>query len=558
MKFSIGKLFAILFVMLLFSTVFFSASIIIDAQYGSDVYLNSRFLGTVLESPHVFEVENPTSGNLVIKKNGYSVYSVPIDPLGKEIYVEAIQIPLAKIRLNMNVESATIEYEFMNNLMTEKIQNNQEIEIPYNVEKIQIKKDGYFEKSVTFELNPFDKKNLDIQLLSLDEILIESNPKDAQIFLDGKFIGETPLIIKREDYSKITLKKEGYLQTTIKTLSEKDKTTVFLNPGVDLFVDSSPKDVGIFIDGKYIGNTPLEGIFPEGTYEMNLSKLGYQPKNLIIDLTSESLNKYFFEMEQSSNIIYFLNSNDYEFNIDGRNLGKGINAIVLDDYTHLIRTSKKDYILEFSINKNNYQGEQYLDLEKFSTINVFSLDYSHASFLGDTQKIPAFFTVSMLNSPNFATVRNLNRTYNILLEPSQSKDVFMGEGFGVLFITSNVEKPLIYIDGKFVSPEEFYGYPLKNGVYNIEARKFNEIKQQKITVRNGEKTYIHFEFDNKIPVIVNTKEENVFINSKKYLNTNQSIYLPSGPNVFSNGETSIVLFIYEPKYIDLDKLFGGL
>jgi hypothetical protein len=134
----------------------------------------------------------------------------------------------------------------------------------------------------------------------------------------------------------------------------------------------------------------------------------------------------------------------------------------------------------------------------------------------------------------------------------------MGEGFGVLFITSNVEKPLIYIDGKFVSPEEFYGYPLKNGVYNIEARKFNEVKQQKITVRNGEKTYIHFEFDNKIPVIVNTKEENVFINSKKFQNTNQSIYLPSGPNVFSNGETSIVLFIYEPKYIDLDKLFGGL
>ncbi len=92
----------------------------------------------------------------------------------------------------------------------------------------------------------------------------------------------------------------------------------------------------------------------------------------------------------------------------------------------------------------------------------------------------------------------------------------------------------------------------------VEIRKFNEIKQQKVTINPGKKSFVHFEFDSPVPVKVNFTGEKYSINGEEYTNTQKTFYLPSGPTLFSNGEMSVVIFVNEPMYVDLDKLFGGL
>jgi len=515
-------------------------------------------MGTVTETPFTIEVPDDKSGYLKIKKLGYSDFIAYIELLGNESQITAEQVPLTKLIFDINVDSVNIKYTFLNQNYDIPLPPSYEVDIPYTVEKIIIEKDGFFAKEINLELKPFDKKNLSIALIPIDEILLESNPPQANVFVDGKLVGKTPITVKRDNFEIISLEKEGYLVHTLKDLPQDDRILVELENGIELFVDSEPKDVGVFLDNEYVGSTPMKGLFPTGTYNLTLSKLGYVSKNLMIELTQNGLNKYYVELNPLLNTISFLNSRNYEFNIDGKYVGKGIDSIILDDSPHFVRIISGKKSLEFPIYRDFYDKMESIDLNKLSTVNVYSLHNSPVSFLGKTQKTPAFFLYNMLNNPQFVNVRTLNRTYSILLEPSESVDIYTGSDFGNLFITTNVKDPLIYIDGQYLNYKDCFGYPLKSGDYTIEVRKFNEIKQQKVTISPGEKSFVHFEFDSHVPAKVDFTGEKYTINGEEYTHTEKVLYLPSGPNLFSNGEMSVVIFVNEPMYVDLDKLFGGL
>jgi hypothetical protein len=548
----------ILLLLLIFTTLLFSYTINITALTGSEIYFDSQFMGTVTETPFTIEVPDDKSGYLEIKKLGYSDFIAYIESLGNESQITAEQVPLTKLIFDINVDSVNIKYTFLNQNYDIPLPPSYEVDIPYTVEKIIIEKDGFFAKEINLELKPFDKKNLSIALIPIDEILLESNPPQANVFVDGKLVGKTPITVKRSNFDIISLEKEGYLVKTLKDLPQDDRILVELENGIELFVDSEPKDVGVFLDNEYVGSTPMKGLFPAGTYNLTLSKLGYMSKNLMIELTQNGLNKYYVELNPLLNTINFLNSGNYEFNIDGKYIGKGIDSIILDDSPHFVRIISGKKSLEFPIYRDFYYKMESIDLNKLSTVNVYAIPNTNVSFLGETQKTPAFFLYNILNNPQFVNVRTLNRTYSILLEPSESVDIYTGSDFGNLFITTNVKDPLIYIDGQYLNYKDCFGYPLKSGVYMVEVRKFNEIKQQKVTINPGKKSFVHFEFDSPVPVKVNFTGEKYSINGEEYTNTQKTFYLPSGPTLFSNGEMSVVIFVNEPMYVDLDKLFGGL
>jgi len=547
----------LVFLVLIFTTFLFSYTINIIALTGSEVYFDSQFMGTVTETPFTIEVPDDMDGYLQIKKPGYSDYIARIELLGSESQITAEQVPLAKLIFDINVDSANIKYTFLNQNYNKPLPISNEVDIPYNIENITIEKDGFFAKEINLDLKPFDKKNLSITLIPVDEILVESNPSQANVFVDGKLVGKTPLTVKRSNFDIISLEKEGYLSTRLKDLPQDDRILIELEKGVELFVDSEPKDAGVFLDDEYIGSTPMQGLFPNGTYNLTLSKLGYVSKDLMIELTQNGLNKYYVELNPFLNTINFLNSENYEFNIDGKYVGKGIDSIILDDSPHFVRIVSGTKSLEFPIYRDFYDKMESVDLNKLSSINVYSLHNTPVSFLGETQKTPAFFLYNMLNNPQYVNVRTLNRTYSVLLEPSESVDIYTGNDFGNIFITSNVKDPLIYIDGQYLNYNDLFGYPLKSGVYTVEVRKFDEIKQRKVTINSGEKSFVHFEFDSLVPVKVNFTGKKYTIDGEEYTNTQKTFYLMAGPTLFSNGDVSIVLFVNEPMYIDLDKLFGG-
>lgn len=543
---------------LAFSSFGFSYIINIDALPGSAVYFGGNLLGIVKEVPAKFEIIDNSSGVLRILKNGYTDYIVSLSLIGSEATIVAEQVPLSKLLLNSELDELYLEYEYKGKKESVNIQGVKEIELPYIIDQIILKSEGYHEKIVKLDLKPFGKEEINVDLLGLDEIILDSLPQGADVYVEDMKVGTTPLKLKKDKLNKVIVKKEGYIEQTLENVNVNDKITIELKRGIEVFIDSTPKESGVFLNNKYIGTTPYYGIFEPGDYILTISKAGYETKELRSQFTENGINKYYVELNETKKLVGLLNSEDFEFNIDGKYLGKNIDYIILDNNMHLVKLSSDSGKMDFLISKDLIESNQYYDLRKISAINVYSIEEKVASLLGKTQNIPAFFVFHTLNGGQFVNVRTVSRTFSVFAEPSNSLDIFVDKGFGALFVTTNVKNPLIYIDDKFVSNDRLLGYPLKSGVHKVELRYLNEVRTQKVLIKEGDKTFLNFDFDIKIPVNVVCSEGRFAVNSQEYLSTSQLLYLKAGPNVFSNGTYSIVVFIYEPQYIDLDKLITGV
>ncbi|MGB4722042.1 MAG: PEGA domain-containing protein [Defluviitoga tunisiensis] len=543
---------------LAFSSFGFSYMINIDALPGSAVYFDGNLLGIVKEVPAKFEIIDNSSGVLRILKNGYTDYIVSLSLIGSEATIVAEQVPLSKLLLNSELDELYLEYEYKGKKESVNIQGVKEIELPYIIDQIILKSEGYHEKIVKLDLKPFGKEEINVDLLGLDEIILDSLPQGADVYVEDMKVGTTPLKLKKDKLNKVIVKKEGYIEQTLENVNVNDKITIELKRGIEVFIDSTPKESGVFLNNKYIGTTPYYGIFEPGEYILTISKAGYETKELRSQFTENGINKYYVELNETKKLVGLLNSEDFEFNIDGKYLGKNIDYIILDNNMHLVKLSSDSSKMDFLISKDLIESNQYYDLRKISAINVYSIEEKVASLLGKTQNIPAFFVFHTLNGGQFVNVRTVSRTFSVFAEPSNSLDIFVDKGFGALFVTTNVKNPLIYIDDKFVSNDRLLGYPLKSGVHKVELRYLNEVRTQKVLIKEGDKTFLNFDFDIKIPVNVVCSEGRFAVNSQEYLSTSQLLYLKAGPNVFSNGTYSIVVFIYEPQYIDLDKLITGV
>lgn len=543
---------------LAFSSFGFSYIINIDALPGSAVYFGGNLLGIVKEVPAKFEIIDNSSGVLRILKNGYTDYIVSLSLIGSEATIVAEQVPLSKLLLNSELDELYLEYEYKGKKESVNIQGVKEIELPYIIDQIILKSEGYHEKIVKLDLKPFGKEEINVDLLGLDEIILDSLPQGADVYVEDMKVGTTPLKLKKDKLNKVIVKKEGYIEQTLENVNVNDKITIELKRGIEVFIDSTPKESGVFLNNKYIGTTPYYGIFEPGEYILTISKAGYETKELRSQFTENGINKYYVELNETKKLVGLLNSEDFEFNIDGKYLGKNIDYINLDNNMHLVKLSSDSGKMDFLISKDLIESNYYYDLRKISAINVYSIEEKVASLLGKTQNIPAFFVFHTLNGGQFVNVRTVSRTFSVFAEPSNSLDIFVDKGFGALFVTTNVKNPLIYIDDKFVSNDRLLGYPLKSGVHKVELRYLNEVRTQKVLIKEGDKTFLNFDFDIKIPVNVVCSEGRFAVNSQEYLSTSQLLYLKAGPNVFSNGTYSIVVFIYEPQYIDLDKLITGV
>jgi len=543
---------------LAFSSFGFSYIINIDALPGSAVYFGGNLLGIVKEVPAKFEIIDNSSGVLRILKNGYTDYIVSLSLIGSEATIVAEQVPLSKLLLNSELDELYLEYEYKGKKESVNIQGVKEIELPYIIDQIILKSEGYHEKIVKLDLKPFGKEEINVDLLGLDEIILDSLPQGADVYVEDMKVGTTPLKLKKDKLNKVIVKKEGYIEQTLENVNVNDKITIELKRGIEVFIDSTPKESGVFLNNKYIGTTPYYGIFEPGDYILTISKAGYETKELRSQFTENGINKYYVELNETKKLVGLLNSEDFEFNIDGKYLGKNIDYIILDNNMHLVKLSSDSGKMDFLISKDLIESNYYYDLRKISAINVYSIEEKVASLLGKTQNIPAFFVFHTLNGGQFVNVRTVSRTFSVFAEPSNSLDIFVDKGFGALFVTTNVKNPLIYIDDKFVSNDRLLGYPLKSGVHKVELRYLNEVRTQKVLIKEGDKTFLNFDFDIKIPVNVVCSEGRFAVNSQEYLSTSQLLYLKAGPNVFSNGTYSIVVFIYEPQYIDLDKLITGV
>ncbi|TNE50304.1 MAG: PEGA domain-containing protein [Deltaproteobacteria bacterium] len=118
---------------------------------------------------------------------------------------------------------------------------------------------------------------------------IKSRPEGADVRINGKTIGKTPLLRElRTGEHLIEVAASGY---------ETYATSMFLKAGdklklravlpkslVSFVITSKPKGSKVYIDGSYRGKTPLRGTATVGKHQVRVSNSGYKEYNTTVNL----------------------------------------------------------------------------------------------------------------------------------------------------------------------------------------------------------------------------------------------------------------------------------
>ena len=111
---------------------------------------------------------------------------------------------------------------------------------------------------------------------------VRSDPSGAQVYLDGDYLGRTPLIVSvSPGRHQVEVRKAGYApyRASVRVApGERVRVYARLLPEVEsgrLAVRSKPEGARVYLDGAYRGRTPLELELEPGVYDLRLTLPGY-------------------------------------------------------------------------------------------------------------------------------------------------------------------------------------------------------------------------------------------------------------------------------------------
>ena len=115
---------------------------------------------------------------------------------------------------------------------------------------------------------------------------ITSEPDEATVYLDGKNIGETPLVQKNILIGSHTLRfeKNGCAPSELTATVEEGKikeVNVKLQTGREISISTDKNGDKIFVDGKYVGDSPMTATLSFGEHEVKAARDGKETSKKI-------------------------------------------------------------------------------------------------------------------------------------------------------------------------------------------------------------------------------------------------------------------------------------
>ncbi len=230
---------------------------------GAKVYVNDISVGI---TPLLYYVP-PGEYSLKVKYEGYPDYLKKITILQGETE-KIIQVKFGSVEAVPNRSLVNIT----SNPMGAKIFLNSTYlgETPivnYNVSPgiytLRAYLNGFIPYVATINLKPGSDNNISIALKSETGVLrVKSIPPGANVYINGNYSGRTPLdlILPVGNYT-ITISKSNYMAYTSSISIKGNNTTLIeaqLKPGWGtLKINSTVNGLKVFIDSKYIGDTPV-------------------------------------------------------------------------------------------------------------------------------------------------------------------------------------------------------------------------------------------------------------------------------------------------------------
>lgn len=169
--------------------------------------------------------------------------------------------------------------------------------IPAGIVDVRLVSERYLPFDTEIEIEGMGiEQSLDAELTpAWANITITSLPDQALVLVDGEQAGTTPAVIEiLEGARQIELRKQGYKtwQTSLDVAAGQDQSLSLarlLRSDGMISVMTTPEGANVTIGGRYRGQTPLEvALPPDASYEVLLSKAGYQPVERTIKVEAEA------------------------------------------------------------------------------------------------------------------------------------------------------------------------------------------------------------------------------------------------------------------------------
>lgn len=162
--------------------------------------------------------------------------------------------------------------------------------LEYGVYTIECRLDSHTSTKKVLTVTPDTPEliSLDTPVPILGTLKVNCAPNSADVYINGSRVGTTPYFAETlvGDY-EMTLKKEGYNPKTVSVNVQENEVTYVneeLDKNMPVKISSTPSAT-LYVDGKRVGETPMQIAVESGTHQVTMIRNGYVMKRTKIDVT---------------------------------------------------------------------------------------------------------------------------------------------------------------------------------------------------------------------------------------------------------------------------------
>lgn len=274
-----------------------------DAKY----YLDKDYIG--MDSLRLFgEIDGVDIGkySLEIKKEKHHTQTQIIEILPGD--TTQVYIELKAISGSVDIRSNPPGAEVFIDSIYRGTTPYSESEIIIGDHIVRIEKNKFLTETKIITVKENENQRIDFSLRSYKKVKIESEPKNARLTVNGKYIGKTPKEIKLPvGENSIILEKNDHedLYKTITISEEKDEYSFTMElMKFQLNISSKPSGAKIFVDKIKVGNTPTVSHHENGRHKIKLVKDSFFPRKKKVKIDDASQD---FHIEMKSMIKAYIN-----------------------------------------------------------------------------------------------------------------------------------------------------------------------------------------------------------------------------------------------------------
>lgn len=167
-------------------------------------------------------------------------------------------------------------------------------DMPAGVHTIKVEK-GNLENKIETELKDGRLNKVELELKErVYTLIVYSDPSGANVKINGRLIGKTPVeytFMKSDIPFDVYIKYHGFVSYKVRidsTVQQITRIDAKLKKGGWLIIRSNPNNCELYIDNKFVGNTPFEEFILLGKHNIQLKKKNYRTLNKKVDLTIEN------------------------------------------------------------------------------------------------------------------------------------------------------------------------------------------------------------------------------------------------------------------------------